>query len=91
MLEISNFPKERGCMLTSLINLARNLKDYRARRGLTQKELADKAGINRSYLASLESGIQSNTSIRTVEKLAKALDVTVVDLLKPISKKEQRQ
>ncbi len=78
-------------MLTSLINLARNLKDYRARRGLTQKELADKAGINRSYLASLESGIQSNTSIRTVEKLAKALDVTVVDLLKPISKKEQRQ
>lgn len=78
-------------MLTSLINLARNLKDYRARRGLTQKELADKAGINRSYLASLESGIQSNTSIRTVEKLAKALDVTVVDLLKPISKKEQRK
>lgn len=50
---------------------------------MTQADLAKKAKVNRSYLASLESEMQVNTSIRTIEKLANALHVTVVDLLMP--------
>lgn len=64
-----------------LSHLARNLKYYRMKLGLTQTELAKKAGINRSYLASIESGTQHNTSIKTVEKLAIALGVATLDLL----------
>jgi transcriptional regulator with XRE-family HTH domain len=68
-------------MSDSLAHLARNLKYYRARLGLTQVELAQKAGVNRSYLASIESETQPNTSLKTVEKLAAALEVSVLDLL----------
>ncbi len=69
-------------MSDSLAHLARNLKFYRAQLGVTQVELAQKAGVNRSYLASIESETQFNTSIKTVEKLAAALGVSVIDLLK---------
>ena len=69
-------------MSSSLAYLARNLKSYRAQLGLTQVELAQKADVNRSYLASIESETQPNTSIKTVEKLAAALGVSIVDLLK---------
>lgn len=68
-------------MSESLAYLARNLKYYRAQLGLTQVELAQKAGVNRAYLASIESETQPNTSIKTVEKLAHALGVSLVDLL----------
>ena len=68
-------------MSNSLAHLARNLKYYRARLGFTQVELAQKAGVNRSYLASIESETQPNTSIKTVEKLAAALGVDLLDLL----------
>ncbi|MCE7985588.1 MAG: XRE family transcriptional regulator [Caldilinea sp. CFX5] len=71
----------------SLAYLARNLKYYRAQLGLTQVELAQKSGVNRSYLASIESETQPNTSIKTVEKLATALGVTVIALLQPPSER----
>lgn len=64
-----------------LSHLAKNLKYHRAKLGLTQAELAKKAGVNRSYLASIESETQPNTSIKTVEKLAAALGVSALDLL----------
>ncbi len=63
-------------------NLAQNLKYYRAQLGLSQRDLAETSGVNRSHLASIESGTQPNTSLRTVEKLAAALGVSALDLLK---------
>ncbi len=62
-------------------NLARNLKYYRAQLALSQRDLAEISGVNRSHLASIESGTQPNTSLRTVEKLAAALGVSALDLL----------
>jgi len=67
---------------TILATLGRNVKHYRAQLEWTQEELAKRAGINRSYLAGIESG-RRNTSARTIEKLAQALDVSPADLLKP--------
>jgi transcriptional regulator with XRE-family HTH domain len=60
--------------------LGRNVKSYRARLEWTQEDLARQAGINRSYLAGIESG-RRNTSARTIEKLARALGVSPADLL----------
>ena len=60
--------------------LGRNIKYYRSKLGMTQEELAQKADINRSYLAGLERG-RRNTTIKTLEALAKALDVSPMDLL----------
>ncbi len=61
--------------------LGRNVKSYRARLEWTQEDLARQAGVNRSYLAGIESG-RRNTSARMIEKLARALGVRPADLLK---------
>jgi transcriptional regulator with XRE-family HTH domain len=65
-----------------LQTLAKNVKHHRARLEWTQEELAKRAGINRSYLAGIESG-RRNTSARTMEKLANALGILPADLLEP--------
>lgn len=62
--------------------LARNLKRYRAERGLSQEELAHRADIDRTYVSSLER-LQYGASIDVVESLAKVLGVPVHELLRP--------
>jgi DNA-binding XRE family transcriptional regulator len=52
----------------------------REQRGMTQEELAAKAGISLPYLARLETAKQDPT-LSTLEKLAKALGVKVERLL----------
>lgn len=47
---------------------------------LSQEAFADTAGIHRTYVSDLERGAR-NPTIRVVETLAKALGVTVSDLL----------
>ena len=61
--------------------MAMRIKAERRKRGWSQEELADKAGLSRTYLARLETARQDPT-LSTLEKLAKALRVTVAKLLK---------
>jgi transcriptional regulator with XRE-family HTH domain len=56
------------------------LKQLRADRGMTQEQVANKAGISRVYVARLETGKQDPT-LTTMMKLAKALKVTVGELV----------
>ena len=60
--------------------MARRLREYRDKRGLTQHELARKAGLSRGYLARLEIGRQDPT-LSTLEKLARALGVKISRLI----------
>jgi transcriptional regulator with XRE-family HTH domain len=60
--------------------MATRIKALREQRGLTQHQLAEKAGIGRSYLARLETARQDPT-LSTLEKIAKALGVKVAELL----------
>lgn len=59
---------------------ARKLKEFRVSRGLSQEELADIAGLHRTYIGSVERG-ERNISIDNMERLAIALDITIKDLL----------
>ena len=61
--------------------LANRIKRIREQRGLSQEALAAKAGLSRGYLARLETG-RHDPTVGTVEKLAKALRVKVIDLLR---------
>jgi transcriptional regulator with XRE-family HTH domain len=61
--------------------IAMRIKALRAKRKITQAELAERAGISHGYLARLETGRQDPT-ITTLEKLAKALKVPIGRLLK---------
>ena len=59
---------------------ARNLKEIRASANLTQEELADFAGLHRTYIGSVERG-ERNISIDNMERLASALNLDIKDLL----------
>jgi transcriptional regulator with XRE-family HTH domain len=61
--------------------LATNLRRLRIARGLTQSELGAKAGITRAHLNRLERGA-FNASLDTVSRLAAALGVAPLKLLK---------
>lgn len=57
------------------------LYELREKKGLTQVALANKAGITQPYLAQIESGERKNPSLVTLKKLAKALKVTLAELV----------
>ncbi len=60
-----------------------NHKIQRLRRkaGLTQVQLAAKAGVSRSYIADMEAGHRRAPSVETLKRLAKALGATVAELI----------
>jgi transcriptional regulator with XRE-family HTH domain len=61
--------------------VAMRLKRLREARGMTQAELAEKAGLSREYVLRLENASQDPT-LSTIEALAKALKVKPAELLK---------
>ena len=50
--------------------------DARKRGGLTQKELADRSGINQADISRIERGV-GNPSLRTIKRLASSMGMTV--------------
>ena len=66
--------------------LAFNLKRLRRKMNLSQEELADAAGIDRTYVSSLERG-QYSASIDVIERLSLPLRVEAFELLMPQTEK----
>lgn len=62
--------------------LGMKLKAIRKARGMSQLGLAKKAQVAQSYIWSLERGEKRNPGIDVLQKLAQALGVPVVELLK---------
>ncbi|WP_433941855.1 helix-turn-helix domain-containing protein [Paenibacillus lautus] len=60
-------------MLLKLIG--ERIKHLRKEQGMTQEELAEKAGINASYIGTVERG-ERNISIETLEKIIEGLGVS---------------
>jgi len=63
--------------LKTLLGMA--IKTQRASLGISQEELAHRAGLHRTYVSDLERGAR-NPSIESIEKLAGALQVSVSNL-----------
>lgn len=61
--------------------VGRNVRRVRIEKGLTQEELAERAGTSQFYISSLESG-RRNPTVVTVASLAKALGVDHLALLR---------
>jgi len=62
------------------MKLQDRLKEVRTTHDLTLKELANRTGLSVSYLSDIERG-RTNPSLSTLESLAIALEMTVIDLL----------
>jgi len=59
------------------------IKRWRRESGISQEELAWRAGLHRSYVADIERGAR-NASLQTIEKLAKALKISLSTLFEPL-------
>ena len=68
-------------MLREISPIGKNIKKLRKQKGLSQDRLSKLADISYNTVIKLESGGIINPSIDTVQKLAKALDVSVDALL----------
>jgi transcriptional regulator with XRE-family HTH domain len=66
-----------GVDLTGLLGAA--IRERRSFLQISQEELAVRAGLHRTYLSDVERGAR-NPSIKTIEKIAQALQVPVVKL-----------
>ncbi len=58
------------------------VRQTRLQQGLSQRELADAAGLSRSYVCDIERGRGSEPSLNTLDKLAGALGASRSDLMK---------
>ena len=58
------------------LSVGKRVKELRNKLGISQEELADLAGLDRTYITSVECG-RRNISIVNIEKLAKALKVSL--------------
>ncbi len=66
---------------TARLKLGKKLKELRLKKGITQEELAGKAGIDYKYLQKIEGKTPPAIRIDTIEKLAKTLKVTCSELI----------
>lgn len=57
-------------------SFGKRVRELRKQKGYSQEQLADKAGLHRTYIGSIERGEQ-NVSIDNIDKIAKALKTSV--------------
>ena len=64
------------------INIGENVKKYRGKLGLSQEDFAKKSGVKYTTLTKIESNVIKKPSVLIMAKLAKALGVSIEDLIR---------
>jgi len=62
------------------LNLAASIRSLRLRNGLSQRQLAARMSVPRTYVSKIENE-KATPTLSSLERLARALEVTVPDLL----------
>ena len=62
--------------------IAKNIRKFRTKKGVSQDTLSKLAGISFNTVTKIEAGDTPNPTIETVNKIAKALDVSIGLLMK---------
>lgn len=71
-----------------LQHLSTNLRTARQAAGLSQEALAQASGVSRRMLVGLEKG-DANVSLATLDRLARALNATLAELIRPAAAEGQ--
>lgn len=67
------------------------LRELRAKRGLSQQALGERAGVRQATISDLESGKSQRADFAVLDRLARALDVDIGDLLEREPEKRRRR
>ena len=62
-------------------NISKNIKRLRESKGLSQEKLARIADVANNTIIKIESGKNDNPTLDTLKKIAKALDISVDELI----------
>ena len=62
-----------------LKSFGKRVQEERIKLNLSQEELAEKAGVHRTYIGMIERA-EKNITLQNIEKIAKALNVKIKDL-----------
>lgn len=66
---------------TTLEKFGEKVREERYRQGLSQEELASRAGVHRTYIGMLERA-EKNITLENIEKVAKALGLKISEFFK---------
>ena len=69
-------------MSKELSTIGKKIRQYRKKLGLSQDKLSKLAGVAYNTVVKIESGENLNPTIKTAQKIAKALEIGVDDLIK---------
>lgn len=69
--------------LSIAIQIGRRIQALREKRGLTQIQFADQAGIGRAHLSQIENGAVA-AKIDTLDIIAKALGASIGEMFKDL-------
>jgi transcriptional regulator with XRE-family HTH domain len=69
-------------MGNDLITIGENIKRYRLKAKITQKELAEKIGVTHFWVCKLEKGKQNNTTINLLIAISEELKINLNELTK---------
>lgn len=64
--------------------IGKNIRKYRIKKGMKQRELAEALFLSDSFIAKLESVTHQTIAIDTLEEFAKVLDVNIKDFFNEI-------
>jgi transcriptional regulator with XRE-family HTH domain len=62
--------------------LQTNIRNLREKKSLSQEKLARLADVANNTIIKIESGENQNPTLETLQKIAKALDISIDDLVK---------
>lgn len=66
-----------------LAKFGSSIREFRAKKGLSQEALADKCGLDRTYVGGIERG-ERNPSLKNISKIAAALEIAISKLFEGI-------
>ncbi|MDB4659167.1 helix-turn-helix domain-containing protein [Akkermansiaceae bacterium] len=72
----------------ALVQLGRNIRNYREEKGISQEELAHEAGLDRTYVGGAERG-ERNLTVLSLMKISKPLKVDLADLVDGVAEADK--
>lgn len=73
-------PSPKYALDPALVSLGKAVRKVRLARGMAQEELALRGQIERSYMSSIERGMQ-NVGVMTLVRIAGVLEISVAELV----------